>query len=190
MIRINLLPVRAAQKKEQLRGQVVLAIVGIAVTFVLCSVFYGALLRQVDNEKAELAKKQAEINQLKKAIGEVAQFKKLQAELRGKLDILEKLKEGKSGPVHLLDELSRVLPEKLWVTSFKEVSGAVKITGIGLNEEAVAQFLRDLETSPYYSGVDLKIVEQSTQGEVKVNKFEVSCTVESPAKNSSVKGGK
>ncbi len=182
MIRINLLPVKAAQKKEKLRGQ--LAILGVSVVVVLigCAGVYASLLGKVSSEQDSIRQKEDEINRLRKTIGEVAHFKKLQKELSGKLEILQALKDGKSGPVHLLDELSHSLPDKLWITSFKESGGGVSLSGIGLNEETVAQFLRNLEASPYYQNVELKVVEQTVQGGLKLQKFNVDCRVEAPQK--------
>ncbi|BCR04680.1 type IV pilus assembly protein PilN [Desulfuromonas versatilis] len=182
MIRINLLPVRAAQKKEQLKGQLVILTLALIAVAVGCGGVYASLAGRVNDEKAAIAQKEAEINQLRKAIGEVAHFKKLQAELRGKLDVLDQLKAGKSGPVHLLDELSSALPDKLWILSFKESGGAVSLTGVGLNEETVAQFLRNLEASPYYQKVELQVVEQMVQSGLKMQKFNVNCRVEAPPK--------
>jgi type IV pilus assembly protein PilN len=110
----------------------------------------------------------------------VAQFKKLQAELQGKLDVLEDLKRKKTGPVHLLDELSRVLPDKLWLTSFTEKSGQINIKGVGLNENIVATFIRDLESSPYYQKVDLTVTRQVVQEGIKLHEFEITSGVAIP----------
>jgi len=128
-------------------------------------------------ENAEI---QTELNSLRKAIGEVAQFKKLQAELQGKLDVLEDLKRKKTGPVRLLDELSRVLPDKLWLTSFTEKSGQMTIKGIGLNENIVATFIRDLEGSPYYQKVDLTVTRQVIREGIKLHEFELTSSVAVP----------
>jgi type IV pilus assembly protein PilN len=102
--------------------------------------------------------------------------------LQGKLDVLAKLKENKAGPVHLLDELSKAVPEKLWLTSLKESAGSISIGGIGLNEETVAQFLGSLEASPYIRNVELTVVEQVTQGNIKLHKFDLTCKSEVPPK--------
>jgi type IV pilus assembly protein PilN len=191
MIRINLLPAKAARKKEQLLGQLILLVIGIVLTFVVCIGAYGILLGKVSAEKDLIAAKEAEISKLKKALGEVAQFKKLQAELRGKLDVLDQLKDGKTGPVHLLDKLITALPEKVWLTSFKENAGSISISGFGMNEESVAQFLRDLEASPNYQGVELQVIEQVLQGGAKVHKFDITCRADfSVAKLAGNGGGK
>ncbi len=182
MIRINLLPVKAAQKKEALRGQLIILALCVAVTVAGCAAVYVSLLGKTTEAAEENARKEAEINRLKSVIGEVGRFKKLQQELQGKLDVLDKLKQGQSGPVHLLDELSKAVPEKMWIVTFKEAAGAISISGVSLNEETVAEFLRDLEASPYYQGVELQVVEQSSQGGSKLNKFDVTCRVETPTK--------
>ncbi len=185
MIHINLLPVRAAQKKEKLRSQIAVTILALILTVVACGAVYASLLVKVDEVKDEIASTEAKIRDLKKVLGEVTQFKKKKEELSGKLAILDQLKDGKSGPVHLLDELSMVLPDKLWLTSFKESGGDVTISGVGMNEDVVAMFLKRLEKSPYYKNVELQVIEQSSQAGVKTNKFNVVAKVEAPPKAAS-----
>lgn len=181
MIRINLLPVRAAQKKEALRGQMAILGLTLAGTVVACGGVYATMLMQISAEQEAKAAKETELLQLKKAIGEVDHFKKLQNDLQEKLSILEKLKQGKTGPVRLLDSLSSALPEKLWLTSFKESGGTVNIAGLGMSEETVAVFMRNLEESPSFRNVELQVTEQTSQGEgPRLQKFELICAVEPP----------
>lgn len=182
MIRINLLPVREAQKRAKLLTQMAVSLVVLGVVIVGCFGLYFFKATQIAKKKAEIKAAQTEINQLKKAIGEVASFKNKQKELQGKLDVLSELKAKKSGPVHLLDELSSVLPAKLWVESFKESGGGISIDGVGLNEETVATFLRDLESSSYYKNVELKVTKQIKKKELKLQQFSVACESETPPK--------
>lgn len=183
MIRINLLPVRAAQKKEKLLSQVVVLVVVLLLTSTACGFVHFSLAGKVKAQKAENEKMQSELNSLSKKIGQVGRFKKKQKELQGKLDVLDKLKEAKTGPVHLLDELTMALPEKLWLNSFSESGGNISIEGIGLNEETVAKFMESLESSPYYLNIDLKFIEQRSQGGNKLHRFSLTAKTEFPRKN-------
>jgi len=182
MIRINLLPVRAAQKKEQFRSQVVILILTVVGVVVVCSSLYITLSVKVDERAQDVRNKQNEIAQLKKVIGEVDRFKELKAQLQGKLDVLAQLKANRTGPVKLLDELSMAIPEKVWIKSFKESGGSVAISGVGLNEETVADFLQRLEASPYYQGIELQVIEKKKENGREVESFSVVCRVESPVK--------
>jgi len=178
MIRINLLPVRAAQKKEALRAQVSVVILSIVAMLVACGAIYFTQSMKIAEQKDELARIDQEIQQLRKQIGEVRNYEKLKKELTAKLDVLDQLKAGQSGPVRLLDELSIVLPQRLWLTSFKESSGSVTINGVGINENAVARFMQNLESSPFYRGVELQVTEQVSQDGMKLQKFSVSAATD------------
>lgn len=189
MIRINLLPVRAAQKKARAQKELLVFGLALALTVAACAVGYTSMKVRVAKEKQVVEACQQEIHKLKKSLGEVAQFKKLQAELQGKLDVLATLKEKKNGPVHLLDELSRVLPEKLWLESFQEKGGQISMKGIALDEPRVAQFLRELEASPYYRDVDLSVTKQISKHGMKLQQFDVTCHAETPKAGKGSKEG-
>ncbi len=175
MIRINLLPVKAAQKKEKLKGQLLIVCLTLIVTGALCASVYMHFLNKISDAQAEIDQKRFEISKLMKTIGEVNQFKKRQKELRAKLDVMDKLEEARSGPARLLDELYKALPEKLWLTTFSEKSGVVKIDGVGVNEETVALFMRELEASDFYNNVELKVTQLTEQKGNKFHKFSLVC---------------
>jgi len=181
MIRINLLPVRAAQKKEKFISQVVVLIVTLVVTAAICAGLQTMLSGKIETTENQIQEANAEIVSLNKKIGEVDKIKKLTADLENKRKVLASLEAGRSGPVRLLDELSNAIPEKVWIDSF-QVSGAnVAISGSGLTEEDVAVFMRSLEESEYYKGLDLEIIQESKDG----NTFKLKCNVETPVKKKS-----
>ncbi|MFO7982653.1 MAG: PilN domain-containing protein [Desulfuromonadales bacterium] len=180
MIRINLLPVRAAQKKEKLVSQVVVLVLVLVLALTACGFVHFTLAGKVKAQKAENDKIQTELNSLRKKIGQVGQFKERQKELRGKLDVLQELKAARTGPVHLLDELTMALPEKAWLNSFRESGGTISIEGIGLNEETVATFMESLEISPYYKNVELQVIEQRNQGGNKLHSFSLTARADYP----------
>lgn len=180
MIKINLLPVRESQKKEKLREQFVVLVASAIFVIVGCAAAYTTIQAKISTKNEEIAEQTRVVEQLKKQIGEVEKVKKLQAELQSKLDILGKLKENKTGPAHMLDELSVATPEKLWIESFDNVAGVVNLNGFGVNEEVVANFLQQLESSIYYKNVELQSLEQATIDGHKLQKFKVLAREESP----------
>ena len=178
MIRINLLPVKAAQRKEKLKGQLFVLALVLIVVAALCGSAYMFQLNRLQEAQAQIDQKRFEISKLMKTIGEVNQFKKRQQELRAKLDVMDQLEEARSGPVHLLDELYKAMPEKLWLTSFSETGGQANIAGIGLNEETVARFMRNLDDSAYFSNVDLQVTQQSVQEGNKFQQFSLVAKIQ------------
>jgi len=178
MIRINLLPVKAAQKKERLKSQLVVVALSVLVTLGLCGLAYMQMLTWVEDARAEVEGKKTEITRLMKVIGEANDFKKRQAALQAKLDVLDKLEKSRSGPVTLLDELYKAMPDKLWLDTFKENGQKANLSGFGINEETVALFMRNLEVSNAFANVVLKGTQQSVKDGVKLNKFDIECELE------------
>ncbi|WP_316348231.1 PilN domain-containing protein [Desulfuromonas acetoxidans] len=181
MIRINLLPVKAAQKKEQLRNQLVVIAIAFIVVVAGCVLMQMSIQSDINRVKAEITKNKAEIRSLQKKIGEVNKFKALQEELKNKLAVLDSLKKAKSGPVHLMDDLISALPENLWVTDLKEKSSKITLKGVGLSEDDVADFMTNLDASRYYRNVRLKVTKQKTSGGLRFQHFELLCEIEQPS---------
>jgi len=99
---------------------------------------------------------------------------------------LDKLEEGRSGPVRLLDELSNslpALPAKVWLTQFSESAGEINMQGYGDNEGTVARFMQNLEKSKHYKNIELSVTEQSAVGGTKMQKFTLKCQKETPVIN-------
>jgi type IV pilus assembly protein PilN len=177
MIRINLLPVRAAQKKEKLRGQIIVVVLCLVVVCLLCVGTFLHINMKIDAERAEVARMESDIQSLKKKIGEVGRFKKLQQELKGKLEILDKLKDDRSGPARYLDELNKIIPEKLWLTEFTERNGSVSVKGVALSEKNVAEFMRNLTTSQMFDKVDLVQTAQKDKQGLKLQDFQLTFVI-------------
>lgn len=180
MIRINLLPVRAAQKKERLRSQGMILLLSVIGVVAVCTLVWMSLSAKVDAVNKEVQFKTSEIARLKTIIGKVGEIDAKKADLQAKLAVLDKLKANRSGPGRLLDEISRVIPDKVWIKTFSEAGGAVSITGTGLTEAVVADFLDALEKSDYYMNVELDVLEQKEVSGRSLQSFSIRCNVEKP----------
>jgi Tfp pilus assembly protein PilN len=77
----------------------------------------------------------------------------------------------------MLQELSDASPDKLWLTEFSENGGSVKLSGLGVDEQTVADFLRRLATASYFKGVDLEETSQVDQDGARHKKFSIKATV-------------
>jgi len=173
MIHINLLPVRAAKKREFGRQQLIL--------FGL--ILVGGLLGNYTWWKAEkdgmtaleqrIASTRAEIAQLEKTIGEVKSITQDKKALEDKLKILDALKKGRTGPVKVMDELATIIPNKAWITEYTEQGGNVVMRGLAVTYEDLSAFAQKLKTSKYFANVTIKKASQKNQsGTVE---WEINC---------------
>jgi type IV pilus assembly protein PilN len=125
---------------------------------------YWRLSSKLSGLKAEVAENQREYERLKPIIAEVERFKVNNAELKRKIEVIEQLKAGQHGPVRLMDEVSKALPELAWLTSLNMGGNVVTVTGQALNENAVANFISNLTASPFFQEPSLRIMRQTDAG--------------------------
>lgn len=157
MIRINLLPFRAARKKENVKRQISI----FALTIILAVLGMVYVTMQLNSElaglKEEEKKVQAEMAALQKIINEISRLEKEIKEIRTKLGVIKELEKNKTGPVHLLDEISKAVPkEKLWLRSMSESKGSLALQGTAMDNGTVALFMTNLERSDFIHTVELQ----------------------------------
>jgi type IV pilus assembly protein PilN len=160
MIRINLLPVRAAKKKEMGKQILILFAAFIAAAGVGNYMWYSGRKAEFDSNAAELARVKAQIADKEKVIGEVSKINDRKAEVEKKLAVLDNLRKGRSGPVKMMDALASAMPKKLWLKNFTEEKSGVKISGSAVSHDEVAEFMRGLSSMVWTPKGMGRLVEQ------------------------------
>jgi type IV pilus assembly protein PilN len=171
MIRINLLPVRELKKQALLRQQLYLfgAIIGLVVVGVgLVWMVDMRAIARIEEEKAGL---RAELERLKPIVDEVNGLERREKMLNTRIETIQRLRSAQRGPVRVLDELSRSLPEQAWLETIDESAGVYKVAGYALTNFAVADLLRNLQRSKEFTGVDLTSSEQAVMANREIKKF-------------------
>jgi type IV pilus assembly protein PilN len=176
MVRINLLPVRVSKKKEAGKQQLLLFVVVLVLGVVLNGIYHQNRAAALEGAQKRLSKIKADIATLDKIIGEVKQITSQQEQLKKKLETLDKLKQGRSGPVRMLDELSRLVPRRLWLRRMEEKGGKMTIQGSAVNIDDVSQFLGALKGSKYFADVELRKTEAKGQDRLKTVEFTILAT--------------
>lgn len=161
MIRINLLPFRAARKKENIRRQV--SVFLLTFLFITVSLFYynSSLSGQIETLNTSKENKKKEIKKYNKVNNEIKEIKKKLNLMNKKMDIVKKIGENRKEPVILLDTMTKmIIPKRMWFTKFSSIEDIVTIMGIALDDKTVVDFMTRLETSKLFTSVNLKNLKQ------------------------------
>jgi len=132
-----------------------------------------AQLRELDTKIQVATKRQAELNEIKKKVEAFQAKEKL---LKDQKDLIDKLKLQQADSVHMLDEISKALPEFVWLQNLDQNGPNVKFTGQGNSMAAVADFISALQWSGWFPRVDL---DNSTEQNSVVT-FSLSASFENP----------
>ena len=166
MILINLLPVRAAKKREFGRQQLVLFVLLLVLAGIGNFFVYNRFESELLSLDKQIVTTRNEIAQLEKTIGEVKSIKEDKKALEDKLKILDALKKGRTGPVKVLDELATIIPQKVWIVDFNEQGGAVAMNGAASSYEDLSNFSKKLKASTHFSNITIKTARQRADGTV------------------------
>lgn len=180
MIRINLLPIKTSRRQEAVKNELMLAGAGAGGVLLLLLGFQLMLQARVNDVKAENALLEQDIKQVQNIVEEVKQMETMKVELQKKLSVIKQLKANKTGPVHMLDQLSQATPEKLQLMSLDEKGGRIELTGIAVSNEIISQFLSNLEKSEYFTDVFLNEIDQSEKDGVKLKDFSITARLVVP----------
>ena len=155
MIRINLLPVKEAQRATSRRQQVSIAVLSVAVATLVMVIPYMLQGRRLAELDRDIERLQGEIAKFNAQAREVRELERKRVELNAKLQVIEDLKHRRVGPVRALEDLGGATPQKLWLVNFTEVGAQATITGVALDNQTIAAFMRQLQGSKYFYEVDL-----------------------------------
>jgi len=177
MIRINLLPTEEVERAADQRQQIATVGLVVAVSVLGLVVIHSVQAAWTARANHRLAQVREELEAITGPYNELVKIQAQQKELEEKLKVITQLEARSGGPVKVMSDLSGAMPEKLWLTEFNEAAGTVKMSGYSVDEQTIADFLRRLGSSTYFTGVDLEETTQVTQENVKQKKFTLKAQV-------------
>jgi type IV pilus assembly protein PilN len=165
MIKINLLSEKRKKKKIGKPANFLTVVASVTLGTVVIT---GAVVFWLKSEVAGL-KAQSEANKviiadLSKKISEVKRYEKLNKEITDRSVIIETLRKNQFVPVMMLDEVSRAIPEGIWLTALIHREGVVTLEGYAFTNEQIVLYAENLKRTARFSDVYL---EESHQVEVE-----------------------
>jgi type IV pilus assembly protein PilN len=169
VIRINLLSAERANAKTK---SVTLGTAGqritigctmvVVLSLLLIGWRYWALGHESARIDAEITAGQEETARLHSVIEQVQQFEQRRAQLQQRVVLIEQLRSGQTGPVHMLDQISRALPSMLWLTALKQTGDSVLLDGRSTTIAALSDYVANLEATGYFKR-SIEIVSTTTE---------------------------
>jgi len=183
MIKINLLPVKAAQRRASGLRQMLIAGVACLLAFTACIAVHIVATQQLASQKRDITDLKNAIARLKTEVGDYDLIKAQREDLIRQKNAIKKLQAQRSGPTYLMRELSDILtkgkgptfnkeqyeellrrdpnagfnpnwePKRCWLVSYSEKDKTVTIKGAAKSDEDVAEFLKRLKLSAFFSDV-------------------------------------
>jgi len=161
MIRINLLPFRAARKKENVRRQISIFLLSFVFLLVVVIYYSVNLNQQINRLKVKNEETTTQLAKYNKINKEIASIKKKLTVLNQKVDVINHLDGSRTEAVLLLESMTElIVPDRMWFTSFTLKGNNIALKGVAMDERTISDFMKNLEGS--YANVALKSMKRKT----------------------------
>lgn len=149
-------------------------IVGVLVLGVLAGLGYWYTLKREHDDKKQIAgERRVEAQKLEAIIKEVEDYQNRKIGLQKRIDLINQLKQNQKGPVRIMDQISRNLPDLVWLDRMEINAGKISLNGRALNPNAVALFVENVSKDAYFEEPQLGTLAQISKEPV-VYSFDMS----------------
>lgn len=188
MIRINLLSVERERAKTRMvipaahRATIGASLI-LLVTVLGVGWWFWSLRQHSIRLDADIALAETKTQQLRSVLAQVQKFEARKAMLQQRVTLIEQLRSGQTGPVHVLDEISKSLPDRLWLTDVTQTASEFSIAGMTTSMSAVSDFIANLEATRWFKR-PVEIVDSQVQTDAKAGdlvKFAVKAQFQDPS---------
>ena len=169
--RINLLPWREMQRKEQDRQLLTIAVGAWILMGVIIFYAHVHVTALIENQSRRNEFLNQEIAKVEKEIKEIAELKKKRADLIARMNVIYQLQGDRTQVVHLFDELARKLPEGVYLASLKHSGSSIALQGVAQSNARVSALMRNLAASDWFAEPELEVINVKSQGKERVSEF-------------------
>jgi type IV pilus assembly protein PilN len=191
MIRINLLPHRELARAARRRQFNVLLGIAVAAGVLVVVLGHSVIAARQSTQDARNAYLDQEIAKLDSQIVEIKKIREQTQALLERKQVVETLQSNRTEVVHLFDQMIRLLPDGLYLKSFKQEGDVVTLSGYTQSSARVSTLMRNLDTSPWFESARLIEIKAATVNNLRANEFVLSVKqTRQQADDSQDKGGK
>ena len=180
MMRINLLPIKAARRVGSAKTELAAAIGAVGVVALALFVWSSSVDGRVDAAEQKVNRVKAQLEELKQEEVRIEEFKKKADTLEKKIKVIEKLEKARVGPARMLDDLATILTEqrKVWLASATTDGSTLTLEGGAMDNENVSEFQIALSRqSKFFKKPKLKFVEER-EDKVMYLRWKIVCKVD------------
>lgn len=180
MAKINLLPWREKQRKEQQRDFVSMLGFSAALMAVLVGFVHVHVNGLIEYQQRRNQFLENEIKILDAKIKEIRKLESTKKALLERMNVIESLQATRPGVVHLFDELVNTLPDGTYLTSLKQNGNKLSIVGKAESNARVSAYMRNIDASDWMNRAQLRVIETKHADPIRISDFSLQADQSAP----------
>ncbi len=180
MIRINLLPHRQIRRDARQREFGLMALFSAIAASVIIFLGYTYINAKIDVQTERNGRLDVAIVKLDKEIADIKDLKDQISAMLERKQVVENLQSNRSQAVVVFDELSRQLPEGMYLKSIKQQGNVITLDGVADTNARVATLVRNFNASNWMESPTLVEIKAVTANNQKQNVFTLKVNLKAP----------
>lgn len=180
MTRVNLLPWRENLRKERVRQFKMVALSSVVLMALIIFYVHVHISGVIDYQDSRNTFLQAEITKVDQKIKEIRELESKKEDLLNRMNVIQELQTRRPLSVRLVDELVRILPEGVYLSSIKQTDMDLVFNGVAQSNARVSAFMRNLDNSIRFSDPELNVINSSESSGMRVSNFVLKVTQRTP----------
>ena len=174
MPRINLLPWREEERKKRQQDFMVALTASVIAAAAVVGLTLFAYVQAIENQQARNLRLETEIAELERSIAEIDGLEAQKERLLARMEIIEQLQRSRPEIVHLFDEISRQMPEGVYLNGMKQTGMSVELKGVAQSSTRVSALMRQADQSEWLTDPSVTKVETTESGPARQAEFVVN----------------
>ena len=163
MPRINLLPWRAAERKERQKNFAIAALLAVVLGGLIMWLVNTGIQSRIDHQNARNQRLQQEIATLDEQIKEIRDLRLRKERLLARMAAIDDLQRARPEVVFLFDQMARIMPEGVYLTEFTQNGRNLLFKGVAESSTRVSALMRNIAASPTMADPRLQVVQSGQQ---------------------------
>ncbi|MDD8060959.1 MULTISPECIES: PilN domain-containing protein [Shewanella] len=186
MANINLLPWREEAREKQKRDYIGILALVFLVTSLLVYLFLSFLELVTDDQRQRNAYLQSEIDLLDTQIAEIRKITERKKDIERRTEIILNLQQSRNLPTHVLDELVRIVPPGIYLSSIEKKGSILWIEGRSESNNNVANMMRKVKTSSYLNDPNMQSIVTQNEELRQLQSFKLRVTIRDDSQSTAV----
>ena len=189
MIRVNLLPHRAAKRKARQIQFAAFSGISLLLGLAIAGFVHVAISTQISYQERRNQYLKDETAVLDKQIDEIKKLREQTNALVARKNVVENLQTTRSDVVHLLDQMLRILPDGVYLKSLTQNGDKINLVGSAQSNARVSTLMRAIEDSPWLEAPSLVEIHATGGGAVRESQFTLNFNLKKQAPIASAPAG-
>ncbi len=192
MAKINLLPWRQVYREEKKKEFVTILFAVFLLAGLCAYIWIASVESAIENQNSRNKLLQDEITKLEAQVKEIAEIKKIRADLLARIKVIQDLEGTRPVIVRYFDDFVRCIPDGVFITSMSKKGNTITLEGVAESYNRISAFMRKLDESDWFADAKLFSVAAAPSEGEQANSFRMSVTTSAPLDENAqaVDGGK